>query len=146
MGGFIMHNERYEKGLKKMMEFNESTTDRGNHLKVVEDLKDIAPDISRFIIEFGYGDLYTREPLDNKQRALITIASLVTQGAEPQLEIHINAGLVAGLTPQEIVESITHLISYTGFPRVLNAIRVAKKVFEERGLMPVVQEYASINK
>lgn len=95
-------------------------------------MQDIAPDVGKYIIEFAYGEIYSRAGLTNKQRALITISSLVTQGTEPQLELHINTGLTAGLTKEEIVESITHLIPYTGFPRVLNALTVAKKVFAMR--------------
>jgi 4-carboxymuconolactone decarboxylase len=62
----------------------------------------------------------------------VTISSLVTQGTERQLELHINAGLTAGLTKTETIETIIHLIPYTGFPRVLNALYVAKKVFAQR--------------
>ena len=130
-----MNNERYQQGLDKLTEYtlnaNEETS---THHKIAEDLEDIAPDIGKYIIEFAYGDIYSREGLSNKQRALVTISSLVTQGREPQLELHINTGLTAGLTPSEIVESITHLIPYTGFPSVLNALQVAKKVFNVRGV------------
>lgn len=130
-----MEKSRYQRGVDKMMEFtltgNEQTS---THLKIEESLRDIAPDVSRFMLEFTYGDVYTRPGLDNRQRALVTISSLVTQGMLPQLELHINAGLTAGLTPDEIIECFVHLLSYTGFPRVLNAIEVAKKVFAQRGV------------
>ena len=70
--------------------------------------------------------------MTNLQRVLITLASLVTQGTEREIELHVNTGLTAGLTSTEIVESLIHLIPYTGFPRVLNALYVAKKVFAQR--------------
>jgi Carboxymuconolactone decarboxylase family len=54
-------------------------------------------------------------------------------GAEPQLDAHVNAGLNVGLSAREVAEPILHCIPYTGFPRVLDAIFVAKRVFEERG-------------
>lgn len=128
-----MEKDRYQQGIDKLMEYTlTNNVDVSTHLKISDDLEDIAPDVAKYIIEFGYGDIYSREGLTNKQRALVTISSLVTQGTEPQLELHINTGLTAGLTPTEIVESITHLIPYTGFPRVLNALTVAKKVFEIR--------------
>lgn len=128
-----MEKDRYQQGIDKLMEYTlTNNEDVSTHLKISDDLEDIAPDVAKYIIEFGYGDIYSREGLTNKQRALVTISSLVTQGTEPQLELHINTGLTAGLTPTEIVESITHLIPYTGFPRVLNALTVAKKVFEIR--------------
>jgi 4-carboxymuconolactone decarboxylase len=136
-----METSRYQKGVAKMMEF--TVTDKkeaSTHLKIEENLKDIAPDVSRFMIEFTYGDVYTRPGLDNKQRALVTISSLVTQGTLPQLELHLNTGLTAGLTPEEIIEVFIHLLSYTGFPRVLNAIDVAKKVFAQRGITVKIPE------
>ncbi|WP_061810563.1 carboxymuconolactone decarboxylase family protein [Rossellomorea vietnamensis] len=128
-----MNQDRYQNGLDKLMEY--TLTDNkeiSTHLKISEALEDIAPDVGKYIIEFAYGEIYSRKGLTNKQRALVTISSLVTQGTEPQLELHINTGLTAGLTEEEIVESITHLILYTGFPRVLNALTVAKKVFAMR--------------
>ncbi|WNB92138.1 carboxymuconolactone decarboxylase family protein [Bacillus sp. NEB1478] len=128
-----MENNRYKNGLDKLMEYTlTDNNDISTHLKISEDLEDIAPDVAKYIIEFAYGEIYSRAGLTNKQRALVTISSLVTQGTEPQLELHINTGLTAGLTKEEIVESITHLIPYTGFPRVLNALTVAKKVFTMR--------------
>ncbi|USL45878.1 carboxymuconolactone decarboxylase family protein [Priestia megaterium] len=123
-------NERYEDGWKKLME-----VDGEGGKRVIESLKDIAPDLGKYVIEFAFGDIYTREGLNLQQKQLVTISSLTTQGGcEPQLNVHINAALNVGLTPNEIVEAITHCIPYTGFPRVLNAIFVAKQVFEERDL------------
>ncbi|MFI8687820.1 carboxymuconolactone decarboxylase family protein [Rossellomorea sp. NPDC077527] len=128
-----MNESRYQHGLDKLMEYTLSDNKEiSTHLKITEALEDIAPDVGKYIIEFAYGDIYSRPGLTNKQRALITISSLVTQGTEPQLELHINTGLTAGLSKEEIVESITHLIPYTGFPRILNALTVAKKVFAIR--------------
>ena len=57
--------------------------------------------------------------------------------AEPQLEVHVNASLNVGLTPAEIVEALLHSAVYCGFPKALNATFTAKKVFAERGLLPV---------
>ncbi|MFJ8526588.1 carboxymuconolactone decarboxylase family protein [Bacillus sp. NPDC094106] len=125
-----MSNERYQRGWQKLME-----VDGEGGQRVIDSLKDIAPDLGKYVIEFAFGDIYHREGLDLKQRQLVTIASLTTQGGcEPQLNVHINAALNVGLSPDEIVEAIMHCIPYTGFPRVLNAIFVAKRIFEERKL------------
>jgi 4-carboxymuconolactone decarboxylase len=123
-------NERYENGWKTLME-----VDGEGGKRVIESLKDIAPDLGKYVIEFAFGDIYTREGLNLQQKQLVTISSLTTQGGcEPQLNVHINAALNVGLTPHEIIEVITHCIPYTGFPRVLNAIFIAKQVFTERDL------------
>jgi 4-carboxymuconolactone decarboxylase len=125
-----MSNERFERGWQKLMEVDGEGGER-----VINSLKDIAPDLGKYIIEFAFGDIYSREVLDLKQRQLVTISSLTTQGGcEPQLTVHINAALNVGLTPNEIVEAIMHCAPYTGFPRVINSIFVAKQIFEERKL------------
>lgn len=123
--------ERYQRGWEKLME-----VDGAGGQRVVESLQDIAPDLSKYIIEFGFGDIYSREGLTLKQRQLVTISSLTTQGGcEPQLDVHINAALNVGLSPTEIIEAIMHCTPYTGFPRVLNATFVAKRVFQERNVL-----------
>ena len=123
----------HERGLSKLQEYTlREGGSAATHLKIAEDLNDIAPDVGKYIVDFGYGEIYSRPGLTNQQRALITIASLATQGTERELELHVNTGLTAGLTGTEIVESVIHLIPYTGFPRVLNALYVVKKVFKER--------------
>jgi 4-carboxymuconolactone decarboxylase len=58
-------------------------------------------------------------------------------GCEPQLEVHLNASLNVGLTPTEIVEALIHSAVYCGFPKALNAVFTAKRVFAERGVLPV---------
>lgn len=125
-----MNTERYQQGWEKLME-----VDGEGGQRVIESLADIAPDLGKYVVEFAFGDIYSRSGLNLKQRQLVTIASLTTQGGcEPQLHVHINAALNVGLSTNEIVEAITQCVPYTGFPRVLNAIFVAKRVFEERNL------------
>jgi 4-carboxymuconolactone decarboxylase len=132
-----MHDQPYasahERGVRKLSEYTlPDSGDAATHQKLADDLADIAPDVGRYIVEFGYGEIYSRPGLTNQQRVLITIASLVTQGTEREIELHVNTGLTAGLTSTEIVESLIHLIPYTGFPRVLNALYVVKEVFAQR--------------
>lgn len=97
--------------------------------RVIESFSDIAPDVGRYIVEFAFGDIYARKGLKLRDRELATIASLCTQGScEPQLRMHIQGALNAGLTKTEIIETFIQLIPYVGFPKVLNAISVAKEV------------------
>lgn len=136
-----MENERFNRGLNKLLEFTLAEGDEATQPKRPNDpLDEIAPDFRNYIIEFAYGDVYCRPGLDNKQRALVTISSLVTQGTEKQIEVHINRGLTAGLTTVEIVEAIMQLIPYTGFPRTQNALGVVKRVFKQRKLTMMNQE------
>jgi 4-carboxymuconolactone decarboxylase len=86
-------------------------------------------------VEFGFGDIYCRENLDLKEREMITLSSLLTLGGcEAQLDVHINGALNVGITPEKIIEIFMQCIPYTGFPRVLNAVGVAKKVFAGRNI------------
>ena len=125
-----MEKTRYQQGLDIMNEI--TLTDNkeiGTHMDIVAAFKDLAPDLESYIVEFAFGDIYSREGLTKQQQTMVTIASLVTLGTEPQLELHINVGITIGLTPNEIVGTIVHLIPYTGFPRVLNALKDCKKSF-----------------
>jgi 4-carboxymuconolactone decarboxylase len=99
---------------------------------VMDTLKDIAPDFARLIIEFPYGDIYSRGILTPKERQIATIASLTTLGNAPaELKAHIQGGLNVGCTRQEIVEVIIQMAVYAGFPAAVNAILLAKEVFAE---------------
>ena len=115
-----------------------NAVDGGSAPAVIENLADIAPAMAHHIVAFGFGDIYSRPGLDPKQRQLVTLGILTALGGcEPQLEVHIRTSLNVGLTPTEIVETFTHAAGYAGFPRALNAIGVAKRVFAERDLLPV---------
>ncbi len=100
---------------------------------VVHGYDDIAPGLGRLTVEFPYGDVYHRSDLDLRERQLATIGALTALGhALPQLKFHVNGALNIGIGRREIVEAIMHLVSYTGFPAVLNAIGAAREVFEAR--------------
>lgn len=100
---------------------------------VIESLQDIAPDLGKYIIEFAFGDIYSRPELSMQEREMITITSLLTSGGcEPQLAVHINGALNVGISQEKIIEAFIQCIPYVGFPRVLNAVFTAKKVFAER--------------
>lgn len=100
---------------------------------VIRSLESVAPDVGRLIVEFAFGEIYPRGGLSVQEREMITIASLLTAGGlEPQLEVHVNGALNVGVPQEKIVEAFIQCIPYTGFPRVLNALFVAKKVFAER--------------
>src|SRR4029450_9975284 len=129
-------SEQFQRGWKRLMEVDAEGGER-----VIESLRDVAPDLGRYVVEFAFGDIYQRPVLDLRQRQLVTISALTTLGgAEPQLEVHINAGLNVGLSAREVVEAILHCVPYIGFPRVLNAVLVAKRIFAERGVSSVHDE------
>jgi len=123
-----MSQNRYERGWKKFEEINGEAAER-----VIESLKDIAPDLGRYAIEFPFGDVLSRPGLDLKSREIATVAALTALGnAQPQLKVHIHGALNVGCTRNEIIEIIIQMAVYAGFPAALNGMSAAKEVFEER--------------
>jgi 4-carboxymuconolactone decarboxylase len=123
---------RYEKGRQTI----ESIQGRSVE-EIFKDLEDIAPDLSRFVVEFPYSEIYTRENVDLKTREICTVAALTVLGTVPQLKDHINAALNVGNSPTEVVEIIMQMSAYCGFPKAINGVIAAKEVFAERGLLPL---------
>ena len=126
-----MENTRFTQGMEQL-----KTIDGKGGENVIKSLEDIAPDLGKFIVEFAFGDIYTREGLTTEEREMITLSSLLTAGGcEPQLEVHINGALNIGISPEKVIETFLQCIPYTGFPKVLNAVFVAKRVFAEKELL-----------
>ncbi|WP_321785357.1 carboxymuconolactone decarboxylase family protein [Paraburkholderia sp. J94] len=101
--------------------------------QVVASLADIAPDFATYLLEFPFGDIYARPGLDLRAREIATIAALTALGhAQPQLKVHIAAGLNVGLSEEEIVETIMQMAVYAGFPAALNGLFAAREVFAAR--------------
>jgi 4-carboxymuconolactone decarboxylase len=121
-----MNSERYERGWQKLQEIDGEAGER-----VIDSLKDIAPDFARYLIEFPFGDIYSRPGLDLKSREIATVAALTALGnAAPQLKVHIQAALNVGCSRQEVVETIMQMAVYAGFPAALNGLFAAKEVFQ----------------
>lgn len=125
--------DRYERGRAVL-----DAVDGEAGAKVIDSLKDVAPELGHQVVAWGFGDIYSRPELAPRDRQLVTLGMLTALGGcEPLLEVHINASLNVGLSPEEIIEAFLHSAVYCGFPRALNATFTAKKVFAERGLLPV---------
>lgn len=119
-------NKRYEAGINAMEELFSQDVRNG-----MEGIKNISPDLWNMIVSFGFGDLYSRNTLSHAQREIITLTSLITQGAFDQLRVHLQAALNVGLTKEEIIEIILHCTGYVGFPKAVHAMGVAGEVFKE---------------
>ena len=122
-----MSIERRERGSKKMNELMPNADQR-----LLDSLGKTAPDLAGYVLDFVFGDLYSRPGLDLKTKQILTITVLATLGnAKPQLAYHIRCALNIGITKQEIIDIITHISGYAGFPAALNGIATAKEVFSE---------------
>lgn len=123
-----MSQGRYARGLAKLEEIDGEAGTR-----VIDSLRDIAPDFARYLIEFPFGDIYSRPGLDLRSREIAVVAALTAMGnATPQLKVHIGGALNVGVTPDEIVEVIMQMAVYAGFPAALNGLFAAREVFAMR--------------
>jgi 4-carboxymuconolactone decarboxylase len=125
-----LESSRYARGWEKLREIDGQAGER-----VIASLSDIAPDFAKYLIEFAFGDIYSRPQLDLKAREIGVVAALTALGnATPQLKVHIHGALNVGCTREEVVEIIMQMAVYAGFPAALNGLFAAKEVFAERDL------------
>lgn len=123
-----LESSRYSRGWEKLREIDGQAGER-----VIASLADIAPDFAKYLIEFPFGDIYSRPQLDLKAREIGVVAALTALGnAMPQLKVHIHGALNVGCTREEVVEIIMQMAVYAGFPSALNGLFAAKEVFAER--------------
>jgi 4-carboxymuconolactone decarboxylase len=128
--------DRFERGMDVL-----ARVDGTGGQKVIDSLADISPELGHQIVAWAFGDIYDRPGLAPRDRQLVTLGILTALGGcERQLDVHINAALNVGLTPEEIVEALLHSAVYCGMPKALNATFAAKGVFDERGLLPIDAE------
>jgi 4-carboxymuconolactone decarboxylase len=119
---------RLERGRRALAEIDGDAGER-----VIDALAGIAPDFATYVLEFSFGDIYSRPGLDLRSREIATIAALTALGnAAPQLKVHIEAGLNVGLTREEITEVVIQMAVYAGFPAALNGLFACKEVFAQR--------------
>lgn len=124
-----MPSERYNRGFAKLAEI-----DGAAGQKVIDSLASLAPDLGRYIIEFAFGDVYTRPGLDLKTREIATVAALTALGnAGPQLRVHLHAALNVGCTQEEPTEVMLQMAVYAGFPAALNGVSALRDVLAELG-------------
>jgi 4-carboxymuconolactone decarboxylase len=97
-------------------------------------VRGVVPKMIELTEQVIYGDVWERPGLSKRDRSLIVIASLIATYRPEQLKGHLGRALDNGLTTEEIGEVITHLAFYSGWPSSMTAARIAKEVFEERGL------------
>ena len=105
--------------------------------RVYDALSDIAPDLHRFAVEPPRRH-HARPDLDVGSRELVILGVLIgLGGVEPQLEAHITTALNVGIPRAGVVEAIIQALPYAGFPRVLNTMTIARRVFAERDVLPL---------
>jgi 4-carboxymuconolactone decarboxylase len=94
---------------------------------------DVAPQLASLTDDVLFGQVWSRdEALSRRDRSLVTVASLITSSSFEQLESHLRLAKENGLREDELVEAMTHLAFYAGWPKAMSAVKVAKRVFAEK--------------
>jgi len=93
--------------------------------------EDIAPALGDYTREVLFGDLWKRPVLSPRDRSLITVSALVALYRTNELPFHLKKALANGVTKEELIELITHLAFYSGWPTANTAVDCARNVFEE---------------
>ena len=121
---------RYARGRERL-----AAVDGPDGLAVVDQLAATFPDFATYVVEFPFGDIYSRPGLGLRERELAVVAALCALGtAAPQLRVHIGAALHVGCTPHEVVEVVMQMAVYAGFPAALNGLAAVREVFATRGI------------
>ena len=95
-------------------------------------LGDFAPKLAELTDDVLFGDIWERPQLSKRDRSLITCAALVATGKTEQMSFHFPRALENGVTREELIELITHLAFYTGWPKAMSAMSVARQVFRSK--------------
>jgi 4-carboxymuconolactone decarboxylase len=98
----------------------------------LDSLRKTAPKLVELTEQVAYADVWERPELSKRDRSLITVAGLVAMNRERQLPGHLHRALDNGVTQEELIEAITHMAFYSGWPTALTAAAIAKDVFAER--------------
>ncbi|TKI06492.1 carboxymuconolactone decarboxylase family protein [Martelella alba] len=95
---------------------------------------DIAPALAEYTDKVLFGNVWERPGLSSRDRSLVTIASLISLYRVNELPFHLNKALKNGISKEEIIETITHLAFYAGWPTANTALSIARGVFHDAGL------------
>lgn len=123
-----MSNKRKERGAAILRRLHS----RWGAPNVLGPLEKIAPDLKDMVRDFAFGEIYARPGLDLKARQLVTVAALAARHDSPMvLKAHLFGALKVGWKKEQLVEALMHIAIYAGFPAAIDALLIAKEVFEE---------------
>ena len=131
----VMNEVFKERGIETPLEMAGTTDEKSRFEKGAAIQKPLygdeiskALDVARFLTEFCFGDIYTRNGLDVKKRELMTISILVTTGDTETLKSHIKGALKAGNSKETITAAMIQCLPYVGFPKTIAALKCLKGV------------------
>src|SRR3954466_8310624 len=95
---------------------------------------DFAPGLVHYTDQVLFDEVWERAALSKRDRSLATVAALIAGGNIEQLNFHLPFAKQNGVTEEELIETITHLAFYTGWPKAMSAMTVAKNQFQSRAM------------
>lgn len=98
----------------------------------LEAIGEVAPKLRELTEQVLFGDVWERPGLSRRDRSLITVSALLAMNRTEQLRFHLERALTNGVTKDELVELMTHLAFYSGWPTAVSAVMIAKDVFREK--------------
>jgi 4-carboxymuconolactone decarboxylase len=99
--------------------------------KLIGDMKAVAPEFEKLTQDLLFNDIWNRPGLSKRDRSLITVTCLVALNRIEQIDFHLNKALGNGLTREELVEAITHIAFYAGWPSAASGFIHLKKVLDQ---------------
>ncbi|MFZ0852566.1 MAG: carboxymuconolactone decarboxylase family protein [Hyphomicrobiaceae bacterium] len=93
---------------------------------------DIAPKMAELTDNVLFGDIWERPGLSKRDRSLVTVSALIAMNRPDQLRSHLALARQNGVTEVELIEAITHLAFYSGWPNAVSAVAVAREVFKQK--------------
>jgi 4-carboxymuconolactone decarboxylase len=98
----------------------------------LDDIKGLAPEFAKLTQESLFGDIWKRPGISQRDKSLVTIVTLATQGRTEQIDYHLGFGLDNGLTEKEIVAAMTQLAYYAGWPAAMTGLTHLQDVLNKR--------------
>lgn len=131
VAGLLIAAEAGEPALAQTAPVQSNTT-TNNQTRAQQLMGDIAPKLADLTDNVLFGDIWERHGLSKRDRSLITVSALIAMNRPEQLRSHFELGRKNGLTEAEVVEVITHLAFYAGWPSAVTAVSVAREVFQKK--------------
>ena len=104
--------------------------------KAMANVDDFNEDFQRLVVQYCWGEVWTRQVLTNKQRSLNNLCMIAALNRAAEFEIHVRGALRNGCTPEEIRDTLIQVAIYAGIPAGVEAFRIARKVLTEEGVLP----------
>jgi 4-carboxymuconolactone decarboxylase len=132
MSGILSAAVVFGAGVETIMAQEQASNLESARSRTQQLMGDIAPKLAELTDDVLYADVWERPQLSQRDRSLVTVAALIALNRPDQLRSHLVRAKTNGLTEEQLVETITHMAFYSGWPSAVSAVAIAKDVFAEK--------------